>query len=132
MSICLVTLTAASKSDRTWPYSGSTFCPASGMIGTYMATITRDDVLKLARLSRLDLTDEEVDEFTAEIGEILRYVEMLQNADVAGLEPTSQVTGLTNVTRLDEEIDYGYEAADLLKNLPEQQDNQIKVRKMLG
>lgn len=96
-----------------------------------MSKLSRDDVLKLAQLSRLDLTDDEIDEFTGEISEILQYVEMLQDADVVGLEPTSQVTGLTNVTRTDDVIDYGYTPKELLKNLPEQQDGQIKVRKVL-
>jgi aspartyl-tRNA(Asn)/glutamyl-tRNA(Gln) amidotransferase subunit C len=97
-----------------------------------MSKLSRDDVLKLAQLSRIKLTDDEADEFTGEISEILQYVEQLQNADVAGLEPTSQITGLTNVSRPDEKIDYGYKPSDLFKNLPAVQDNQIKVRKMLG
>jgi aspartyl-tRNA(Asn)/glutamyl-tRNA(Gln) amidotransferase subunit C len=97
-----------------------------------MADLTRDDVLKLARLARLKLTDEEVAMYQREIGEILEYVEQLDQVDVAGLEPTSQVTGLTNVTRDDEEINYGYEALDLLKNVPATEGNQIKVKRMIG
>jgi aspartyl-tRNA(Asn)/glutamyl-tRNA(Gln) amidotransferase subunit C len=97
-----------------------------------MAKLTREDVLKLAQLARLDLTDEEVEEYSAELSEILQYVEKLGEADVKGLEPTNQVTGLTNVTRVDEIRDYGYKPEDLLKNLPEVKDNQIKVKRMIG
>ncbi len=97
-----------------------------------MAKLTRDDVLKLARLARLKLTDDEIEEFSQELTEILQYVEQLQNVDVSGLQPTNQVTGLTNVTRPDEVHDYGYAAAKLLENLPDQQDDQIKVRRMIG
>lgn len=97
-----------------------------------MAKLTREDVLKLAQLARLELTDSEVDEFSAELSEILQYVEHLSSVDVSGLEPTHQLTGLTNVTREDEIRDYGYAAADLLKNVPDVKDNQIKARRMLG
>lgn len=96
-----------------------------------MAKLTRDDVLKLARLARLDLSDAEVTEFKDELSEILQYVEMLQTVDVEGLKPTNQVTGLTHVTRQDEIRDYGYKPLELLKNVPETLGNQIKVKRMI-
>lgn len=97
-----------------------------------MAKLTRDDVLKLARLARINLSDDEVDGFAAEFTEILQYVEQLQTVDTKGLAATSQVTGLTNVTRKDQEKGYGYKPADLLQNIPQTQDNQIKVKRMIG
>ena len=97
-----------------------------------MADLSRDDVLKLARLARLDLTDEEVDEYSRELSEILHYVEQLQQADVDGLSPTNQITGLTNVMREDEIKDYGYAPKELLKNVPSTQDDYIKVKRMIG
>lgn len=96
-----------------------------------MAKLTRDDVLKLARLARLELTDEEVEQYSSELSEILQYVEQLSAVDVEGLEPTHQVSGLTNVMRQDEVRDYGYVPADLLKNVPAVKDDQIKVKRML-
>lgn len=86
----------------------------------------------MARLARLDLTDEEVEKYRTELSDILRYVEQLQDVDVKGVEPTRQVTGLTNVTRKDEIKDYGYEPDDLLKNVPTVKDGQIKVKRTLG
>ncbi len=97
-----------------------------------MAKLTREDVLKLAQLARLELSDAEVEEYSAELSEILQYVEQLGAVDVSGLLPTHQVTGLTNVTREDVVQGYGYEVADLLKNVPQTQDNQIKVKRMLS
>ena len=97
-----------------------------------MTKFTRDDVLKLARLARIDLSENEVDVFAREFSEILQYVEQLQAVDVSGLKPTSQVTGLTNITRDDVVKDYGYEPSDLLKNVPKIEDNQIKVKRMIG
>lgn len=97
-----------------------------------MGNLTRGDILKLASLSRLALTDDEVEEFASEISEILQYVEQLQSVDVADLKPTNQVTRLTNVTRPDELIDYGYAPQDLLKNVPSTEGNQLKVKRMIG
>lgn len=97
-----------------------------------MAKLSPEDVLKLARLARIDLTDAEVQEFTGEFDQILAYVEKLQEVDVDGLEPTTQVSGLKNVMRSDEVIDYGYEPKDLLRNVPAVQDDHIKVKRMVG
>lgn len=97
-----------------------------------MARLTRDDVLHLAQLARISLSDDEVDEFSEELSAILQYVEQLSSVDVAGLRPTNQVTGLTNVMRDDIVKDYGYAPRDLLKNVPAVQDNQLKVRRMIG
>lgn len=97
-----------------------------------MSKLSRDDVLKLAQLARLNLTDEEVEEYASELSSILKYVEQLSDVDTAGLMPTNQVTGLKNVTRSDEVIDYGYEVKDLMNNLPDQKDGHIKVKRMIN
>lgn len=97
-----------------------------------MAKLSRDDVLKLARLSRLHLTDEEIEQFTKEISAILGYVEQLQSVDLKDLKPTNQVTGLTNVLRPDEVKSYGATQKDLLKNLPAEHKGHIKVKRMLA
>ncbi len=96
-----------------------------------MAKLTREDVLKLAALSRLRLTEEEVERLRGELSEILSYVEMLDDVDVQNLEPTYQVTGLKNVMRDDETQEYGYRLDELLKNAPSIEDNQFKVKRVL-
>ncbi len=97
-----------------------------------MADLTRDDILKLARLARISLTDDEVDEFSSEFNAILNYVQQLDSVDTSGLEPTSQVTGLLNVTRQDVVIDYGYGTEGLMDNVPAVQADHIKVKRMIG
>src|SRR5881396_1192044 len=97
-----------------------------------MAKLSRDDVLKLAQLARLSLSDSEVEEFKVQINEILHYIAQLQKVDVTGLLPTSQVTGLTNVMREDTIEDYGISPEDLLRNVPTKQDGLIKVKRMVG
>lgn len=105
-----------------------------------MAKLSRDDVLHLARLSRLHLSDEEIALFQKEISAILDYVEQLQGVDISDIEPTYQVSGLKNVMREDKiEQDeliarrvYGATQNELLKNAPQQEaDGHIKVKRVL-
>jgi aspartyl-tRNA(Asn)/glutamyl-tRNA(Gln) amidotransferase subunit C len=96
-----------------------------------MAKLSREDVLKLAQLSKLKLTEEEIEKFRGELSSILEYVETLNNVDIEGLTPTYQVTGLKNVMRKDEIKDYGYKTEDLLRNAPAVKENQFKVRRVL-
>lgn len=97
-----------------------------------MAKLNREDVLKLARLARLELSEDEIDQFAQEISVILEYVERLQEADTEGLAPTSQVTGLVNASRPDVVKDYGQTPDELLKNAPAVENGQIKVKRILG
>lgn len=97
-----------------------------------MAKLSNKDVLKLAQLARLKLSDAELDSFTTEINEILGYVEQLQTVDVDGVEPTSQVTGLENVTREDGISKSVPSKEALLKNAPDATaDGYIKVKRIL-
>lgn len=96
-----------------------------------MAKLTHEDVLKLAKLARLHLYDQDVPRYQKEISAILEYVEQLQSVDVDDLEPTYQVTGLKNVMRPDEEKDYGASPHELLKNAPATKDGHIKVQRII-
>lgn len=96
-----------------------------------MSKITKEDVLRLAKLSNIYIDDSQVEAFAKELEEILGYVETLADVDVSGISPTEQVTGLKNVMRADEVIDYGVSQKDLLKNAPSQEKNQIKVKRVL-
>lgn len=96
-----------------------------------MANITEKDILKLANLSKLKLSSEQVVRFRKDIEELLKYVEQLNKVDTAGLEPTDQVTGLTNSWREDVEISYQAKPEDLLKAAPFTEDNQIKVKRVI-
>ena len=96
-----------------------------------MAKLSVSDVLQLAKLSKIQLTQAELNEFAQELSAILEYAEQLANVDTNDLEPTVQVTGLTNVSRSDEIIDYGITPEELLKNAPEQQSGMIRVKRVL-
>lgn len=96
--------------------------------------LSRDDILKLARLGRLKLSEQEIIKYQKELSEILAYVEQLDGIDVAGLKPTYQVTGLTsegsNATRSDV-VTNQVSQKDLFKNVPLVEASHIKVKKMI-
>lgn len=96
-----------------------------------MTTITRDDIVKLAQLSSLSLSDSEITNLQDDISNILSYVEQLNELDTTGVSPAYQVTGLENVTRPDEVKLSNVDREDLLALAPENKDNQIKVPKVL-
>lgn len=97
-----------------------------------MTAISLDDVMKLASLSALHVSDEEAKKLQGELQNILKFVEQLNGVDTSGVEPTYQVTGLEDVWREDEIIDYGLSRDDLLSNTPTHQDGQIKVKRVLA
>ena len=55
------------------------------------SSLSRDDVLRIAELARLELTPDEVALFTKQLGSILEYVEQIRGLDTAGVQPTSHV-----------------------------------------
>jgi aspartyl-tRNA(Asn)/glutamyl-tRNA(Gln) amidotransferase subunit C len=64
--------------------------------------IERDQVLHVARLARLRLSDEEVEAMAGELSAILDHVERISALDLEGVEPTTHVVPLENVMRPDE------------------------------
>ncbi|MCA9388156.1 Asp-tRNA(Asn)/Glu-tRNA(Gln) amidotransferase subunit GatC [Candidatus Berkelbacteria bacterium] len=89
----------------------------------------KQDLQKVAELSRLKLTEVELEKFSEQISDIVKYVEQLNEVDTQDIEPTSQVTGLMNVLRPDEQVE-GSSDPDrkaLLSNAPEQESNYVKV-----
>ncbi len=96
-----------------------------------MSKLTREQVLKLANLSRLDLSEEEILRYQKELSDILAYVERLESVDVAGLEPSYQVSGLQNVMRKDVVKHQPSSAEELLNVVPKQKDRYIQVGRMI-
>jgi aspartyl-tRNA(Asn)/glutamyl-tRNA(Gln) amidotransferase subunit C len=97
-----------------------------------MGEIKKEDVVRLAKLSRLSLDDNEVTRYQKEIESILHYFDKLQDVDTEGLKPTFQVTALSNVTRPDEISDYKTNRAELMKNAPDTEQDMFKVGRMVG
>jgi aspartyl-tRNA(Asn)/glutamyl-tRNA(Gln) amidotransferase subunit C len=64
--------------------------------------LSRDQVLHVARLARLELTDEEVERYSGELSKVLDYIETIGELDLDGVEPTSHVIAVENALRADE------------------------------
>ena len=70
-------------------------------LASLMPSLTPAQVRHIAKLARLNLDDAEVEKYAKELTNILGYIEMLQEVDTKGVEPTAQVTGRANVLRDD-------------------------------
>ena len=64
--------------------------------------LSRDQVLHVARLARLELTEEEIERYSGELSNVLDYIEKISELDLDDVEPTSHVVQVENVLRADE------------------------------
>jgi len=96
-----------------------------------MAKITHKDVEHVAKLARLGLSDKEIEKFQSELSKVLDYVEQLNKVDTKNIQPTAQVTGLTNVFREDEVKKSDITLDELLKNAPAKEGRYLKVKAVL-
>ena len=64
--------------------------------------IDREQVLHVARLARLELSDEEIERMAGELSGILEHVDRISGLDLDGVEPTAHVVALENVLRADD------------------------------
>jgi aspartyl-tRNA(Asn)/glutamyl-tRNA(Gln) amidotransferase subunit C len=89
--------------------------------------LTSAEVAHVARLARLSIGPEELERMRSQLSNILEYIELLQEVDVTGIEPTAQVTGLATVLRPDAVTDR-LSREQALANAPEQRDGMFRVR----
>lgn len=94
-------------------------------------TVSRDDVIHLAQLSNLQLSDDQVASLQADLASILDYINELSELDTSGVEPTYQVTDLENVMREDIVEHHDADREKLLELAPVKAEHQIKVPKVL-
>ena len=93
--------------------------------------ITRDEVLYVARLARLDVEEAATDKLAGQIGSILDYVDQLNQVDTAGVAPTSHALALTNAFREDA-VRPHIERDLALANAPAQEEGCFLVPKVVG
>lgn len=84
----------------------------------------------IARLARLDLSDEEERLFGSQLSDILRYVEKLDELDTSAVEPTSHVLELTNVMR-DDRPRPSLPPDEALSNAPDRVENFYRVPRII-
>jgi aspartyl-tRNA(Asn)/glutamyl-tRNA(Gln) amidotransferase subunit C len=96
-----------------------------------MSTISRDDVARRARLSRLAVTDEELDQFAGQLDQVLAAVARVGEADVADVPPMTHAVPLTNVLRPDE-VRPSLSRDAVLAGAPAAEDDRFRVPRILG
>ena len=91
--------------------------------------LSLQEVEHIATLARLRLTQQEKEKYGGQLSGILDYMKKLQAVDTAGVETTSQVTGLTNIRREDEIKESGI-AAEIISGAPSQAGGYLKIPKI--
>jgi len=91
----------------------------------------QDTVRKVANLARLELTEEEENRFTTQVGSILEYFEQLSELDTDHVPPTTRAIDVSNVMREDKLQPYADREA-ILENAPDREGEFFKVPKILG
>ena len=95
------------------------------------ARVSRADVEHVATLSRLALTDDEIEQLTGELGAILDYAAEVSALDTADVPPTAHPLPLVNVFRPDEPRP-GLDRDEVLAQAPAAEDGQFRVPRILG
>jgi aspartyl-tRNA(Asn)/glutamyl-tRNA(Gln) amidotransferase subunit C len=88
--------------------------------------IDREQVLHVARLARLELSEEEVEKMSSELSTILDHVERISELDLDGVEPTSHVVELENVLRADKPRP-SWPRERMLEQAPDPADGAFRV-----
>jgi aspartyl-tRNA(Asn)/glutamyl-tRNA(Gln) amidotransferase subunit C len=96
-----------------------------------MAQITREDVAHVARLARLQLTEDELDTFTGQLAKVLDHARDVEALDVGEVPPTSHPYPLQNVLRPDE-LRPTLARDAVLAAAPDTEDGQFRVPPVLG
>ena len=92
--------------------------------------LSREEVLHIAQLARVSLTDEEITRFSEQLSNLLEHFEVLQQVDTTGVPPTAQSVTLQDVMREDE-VAPSLPPDDILANAPQRESDCFKVRAVL-
>jgi aspartyl-tRNA(Asn)/glutamyl-tRNA(Gln) amidotransferase subunit C len=93
--------------------------------------ISRAGVLHVARLARLGLSDDELERFTGQLGDILDHAADVAALDTSGVPPTAHPLPLRNVLR-DDEVITPLDRAEVLSQAPAVEDGRIRVPRIIS
>ena len=92
--------------------------------------LSREEVLHIALLARLGVTEEDVEKFREQLSNILENFEVLQQVDTSDVPPTAQSITMRNVMKDDEAVN-SLPPAEILANAPQKEEDFFKVRAVL-
>ena len=92
--------------------------------------ITREEVLHVARLARLALSDADADRLREQLGDLLEYMKQLDGLDTSGVVPTSHAVEMGTPFREDTVLPFGDPEA-ILSNAPDREDGFFRVPRII-
>lgn len=96
------------------------------------ATLSKDEILHLAHLARIELTEKEITKYQEVLGETIDYVKNLDELDTKEILPTNSVVDLKNVTYTDgTPTTSGLTTKEALKNAPKVKDDEFVVSRIM-
>ncbi len=92
--------------------------------------LQREEVLHLARLVRLGLSEDEIEKFRVQLSNILENFEILKQVDTTNLPPMTQSIALENIFREDKPVP-SYDPEEILANAPQREENYFRIHAVL-
>lgn len=92
--------------------------------------VSREEVLHIAHLARIALTESEIDRLSEQLSNLLESFEILQQVDTTDVPPTAQSVALQSVMR-DDKVFPSFPPDDILKNAPRREGDLFRVRAVL-
>ncbi len=93
-------------------------------------SVSKEDVMHIAKLSKLKLTEEELEKYTEDLSSIVDFANELSSIDVEGVKPTAHILDIKNVFRKDE-VKPSYDREEILKNAPSKDAGCVSVPKVV-
>lgn len=93
--------------------------------------IEKKDIQYIAKLANLKIEDDDIDDFTRQIGDILEYVEKLDELDTDNVVPTAYTVPMKNVMREDK-VEPSMDRDKILSNAPDKKEGQYRVPKIIS
>ncbi|MBE9221725.1 Asp-tRNA(Asn)/Glu-tRNA(Gln) amidotransferase subunit GatC [Cyanobacterium stanieri LEGE 03274] len=94
-------------------------------------SISQEEVKKVANLARLEISEQEEQEFGNQLNAILEYFDQLSELDTDEVEPTTRAIDVSNIMRSDAQTTYE-DRESLLDNAPSRDDDFFRVPKIMG
>ncbi len=96
-----------------------------------MSKISKEEILHIANLARLNLSEQELERYTKDMEEILEFANTINNVNTEGLSESIAANERCNVMRKDEVKDFKNKEL-LLSNAPSQEDGMFRIPKVLN
>ena len=93
--------------------------------------ISKEEIIHIAKLASLNLSDVEIEKYTNDMQEIIEFANMINNVDTEGTSETIAANEKSNVLRKDEVVEFGNREL-LLSNAPSQDEGMFRIPKVIN